>query len=119
PRRCRQGLLHLRRGVGRAQLWLGPSSRPADYLASRHTPLFCSTSLPTDRSIPFLSLTSDTAVSEITAMITRYSETEAVVPVACSSAWAIVGAKAPPMTAPRAYEIATPLNRTDAGKSST
>ena len=38
-------------------------------------------------------------------------DTDAVVPVASSSACAIVGANAPPRTAPRAYEMATPLNR--------
>ena len=51
-------------------------------------------------------------------MPARYHVTDQVEPVACTSAVAIVGANAPPMIAPIAYEIDTPEKRMDAGKSS-
>lgn len=41
-----------------------------------------------------------------------------LLPVALTSAWAMVGAKAPPRISPRAWEIETPEKRTLAGKMS-
>ena len=51
-------------------------------------------------------------------MPARYHVTDTVEPVACTSAVAMVGAKAPPRIAPIAYEIETPEKRMDAGNSS-
>ena len=57
-------------------------------------------------------------MSPTSVMPARYHVTETVEPVACTSACAMVGAKAPPTIAPMAYEIETPENRMDAGNSS-
>ncbi len=57
-------------------------------------------------------------MSPITVMPARYHVTDIVVPVACTSAVAMVGANAPPAIAPIAYEIDTPEKRMLAGNSS-
>lgn len=48
----------------------------------------------------------------------RYQTIACQDPVVCTNHWAMSGENAPPSTAPRAYEIDTPENRTEAGYSS-
>ena len=76
----------------------------------------CSRSCSNPSGMPVRSRNRSVAIRPMTVIPARYHVTDVVLCVACTSAWAMVGANAPPRMAPIAYEMDTPENRIDAAK---